>query len=125
MNFSIRSERNWLTYVTKQYKVIVLPEAQEDIRSIVLYIANDLHAIDAAQELNDKFHQSVSSLSEMPERFQVVEDEPWHSVNVRRMIVDSYYVYYWILKSEPKVEILSVVYIGRDQREHMKRSIKY
>jgi len=41
------------------------------------------------------------------------------------MIVDSYYVYYWILKSEPKVEILSVVYIGRDQREHMKRSIKY
>jgi len=111
--------------VTKLYSVIILPEAQDDIRSIVLYIASDLHAVNAALDLENKFHESINSLVEMPERFQVVKDEPWHSVNVRRMIVDSYYVYYWILKSEPKVEILSVVYIGRDQREHMKRSIKY
>ncbi len=59
------------------------------------------------------------------ERFQVIDEEPWRSVNVRRMAVGSYYVYYWILRSEPIVEILSVVYIGRDQREHLKRSIKH
>lgn len=111
--------------MTKQYEVFVLPEAQDDIRSIVLYIATDLHAVDASIKLNEEIHRSINSLTELPERFQVVEEEPWHSVNVRRMIVNNYYVYYWILKSEPKVEILSVVCIGRNQREQMKRSIKY
>ena len=111
--------------MAKQYEVIILPEAQDDIRSIVFYIASELHAVSAALDLEGKFRQSIQSLCEMPDRFQTVDEEPWHSVNVRRMVVDNYYVYYWVLKSEPKVEVLTVVYIGRDQREHMKRSLKH
>lgn len=111
--------------MVKQYEVVILPEAQEDIRSIVLYIATDLQAVDAALGLEEAFQQAIRSLNKMPERYQAVDEEPWHSANVRRMVVENFYVYYWVLKSEPKVEVLTVMYIARDQREQLERTLKH
>jgi len=52
----------------KGYRVIVLPEAQRDIRGIVLYIARELSAPQAALDLEDDFEKGIRSLCDMPER---------------------------------------------------------
>ena len=39
--------------MSEEYKLIILPEAQQDIRGIVLYIARELAAPQAALKLQD------------------------------------------------------------------------
>lgn len=41
------------------YKLIILPEAQQDIRNIVLYIAKELAAPQAALKLQDEFQTAI------------------------------------------------------------------
>ena len=41
--------------MSERYRLIILPEAQEDIRNIILYIARELAAPQAALNLQDKF----------------------------------------------------------------------
>ena len=46
--------------MSDQYKLIILPEAQKDIREIVLYIARELAAPLAALNLQDEFQKEIS-----------------------------------------------------------------
>ena len=43
--------------MSDQYRLIVLPEAQKDIRGIILYIARELMAPQAALNLQDEFQK--------------------------------------------------------------------
>lgn len=61
------------------YKLIILPEAQQDIRDIVLYIAQELFAPKAALNLQDDFHEEIQKLSYMPTRIKPIDEEPWGS----------------------------------------------
>lgn len=47
------------------YKVIILPEAQRDIRSIVLYIARELAALHLALQLQNEIEKEVRPLTQM------------------------------------------------------------
>ena len=73
------------------YKVIILPEAQADIKKIVHYIAGSLSAPQAALILNKTFQQEIQSLSKMPKRFAVVDAPPWKEAGIRRFTVKNYY----------------------------------
>ena len=46
-----------------EYKLIILPEAQKDIRDIVLYIARELTAPQAAFNLQADFEKEIKSLA--------------------------------------------------------------
>ena len=56
--------------MSKKYKLIILPEAQQDIRNIILYIAIDLASPYTALNLQDSLEEAINSLSTMPHRFQ-------------------------------------------------------
>lgn len=49
--------------MSDQYKLIILPEAQKDIREIILYIARELAAPQAALNLQDEFQREINSLA--------------------------------------------------------------
>lgn len=97
------------------YKVIILPEAQEDIRKIVHYIARSLSAPQAALNLSKAFQREIRSLSKMPKRFAVIDAPPWKEAGIRRFTVKNYYVYYLLDEEEQTVKIIAVIYTGRDQ----------
>ena len=99
------------------YKVIILPEAQADIRKIVHYIARSLSAPQAALNMNRAFQREIRSLSKMPKRFSVVDAPPWKDAGIRRFTVKNYYVYYLIDDEEMTVKVLAVIYTGRDQEK--------
>ena len=105
----------------KKYKVIVQPEAQQDIREIVLYIARELAAPQAALDLEDEFAKEILSLANMPERVRIVDEEPWREGEVRKIRVKNYYIYFVIDEEEAAVKILAVIYVGRDQEKQMKK----
>ena len=50
--------------MSDEYKLIILPEAQKDIRDIIIYIAKELAAPQAALNLQDAFEKLAASAIE-------------------------------------------------------------
>lgn len=99
----------------KTYRVIVTPLALEHLQRIADYIADSFQAADTALRWLDKAEQAIASLETMPLRFMAVEEEPWHSKGVRRMLEGNYFVYYVVDEAASEVRVLAVVYARRDQ----------
>lgn len=62
--------------MSEHYDLIILPEAQLDIRNIVLYIAQELSAPQATLDLQQSFRDAIQSLAIMPQRFHTVDEQP-------------------------------------------------
>ena len=75
------------------YKIILTPDAEEDLVEL----------------------REIGSLSELPARYKPVDDEPWHSRGIRRIIVNNFFVYYRIDEEGRRVYMLNVIYARRDQ----------
>lgn len=101
--------------MSKNYEVKITKQAQEQMREIVHYISHELFAPDAAVNLLNHLENSINSLSEMPERMSLVEEEPWCTEGVRKVVVKNFLVYFWIDKVNMKVHITAVVYGKRNQ----------
>ena len=103
----------------KLYKVVILPEAQEDIRGITLYIARKLHAPDAALNLAATFQKSIQSLAIRPKRIKTIDEEPWNEIGIRKTKAKNYYIYFIVDDDDVTVYINAVIYIKRDQRKQL------
>ena len=105
--------------MSDQYKLIILPEAQKDIRGIILYIARELMAPQAAHNLQDEFQKEINSLSKMPKRIKTVDEQPWKDAGIRKTRVKNYYIYFLVDDEEMAVKVNAVTYVGRDQTKQM------
>ena len=99
----------------KSYTVRITRQARDHLRSIKKYITEELLAPDAARNTIAVLKKEIQSLSEMPERIKLTEEEPWRSEGIHRMRVRNYYVYFWIDKDNSRVQVTSVIYVARDQ----------
>ena len=95
-----------------QYKVKILPTAQEDMAEIVDYL-NTLSP-DAALRYYDLLIEKIGSLSDMPERCALARDTQLRLRGYRVLIVEQYLVFFVILGDT--VQIRRIIY-GRRQYE--------
>ena len=102
------------------YEVKIIRQAQEQMAEIVDYISRELFAPEAADKLLDKMESSIMSLSDFPERYQLVEEEPWRTEGIRKIVVNNYLIYYWINVPDKKVHVTAVIYAKRNQLEQLK-----
>lgn len=107
--------------MSESYQVIILREAQQDIRNITLYIARQLSAPQAALNLYNAFQKEIALLSHMPKRFQTIQEQPWGNAGIRKIRVKNYYVYYLVDDADKTVKVNAVIYIGRDQSKQMSK----
>ena len=77
-----------------EYQVIITPDAEEELNEIDDYITFELHAPDTAVSCIAFIRRELSSLSNMPKRHRLLDDEPWHSRGIRRMNVKNFAVFY-------------------------------
>ena len=101
--------------MSDSYNLIILPEAQQDIRDTVLYIARVLSSPQAALNLQEAFEKKISSLSVMPKRIKTVDEQPWKEAGIRKTRVKNYYIYFLVDDEEMAVKVIAVIYAGRDQ----------
>ena len=97
------------------YKIIITPDAEEDLVELRNYIADVLLARDTARNYIRTIRKEIATLSEMPARYKPVDDEPWHSRGIRRIMANNFFVYYRIDEDRKLVYILNVIYARRDQ----------
>ena len=99
----------------KTYQVILTPLALEHIQRITDYIAESLQAPDTALRWLDRTEQAIASLGTMPLRFRTVDEEPWNTKGIRRMLEGNYFVYYVVDEAASIVRVIAVVYARSDQ----------
>lgn len=80
----------------EEYTVDITEAAYEDLQAIRVHIADELKSpLNAAKQL-ERIAGEILSLDILPERYSVVEAEPWRSRGIRHMPVDNYTVFYLI-----------------------------
>ena len=97
------------------YKIIITPDAEQDLVELRNYIADVLLARDTARNYIRTIRKEIRSLSELPARYKPVDDEPWHSRGIRRIMANNFFVYYRIDEDRKQVFVLNVIYARRDQ----------
>ena len=105
--------------MSDQYRLIILPEAQNDIRGIILYIARELMAPQAALNLQTEFQKEIKSLANMPKRIKTVDEQPWKDAGIRKTRVKNYYIYFIVDDEEMAVKVNAVIYVGMDRSRQM------
>lgn len=97
------------------YEIILTPDAEEDLWELRNYIADMLLSPGTALEYVCAVREEIASLAQFPARFKPLDDEPWHSRSVRRLLAKNYFVYYWIDEPRKRVYVMNVIYSRRDQ----------
>ena len=98
-----------------EYEVRITLQAQAHLREIRDYIAQKLLAPEAAKNTVQRLGTVMASLSQMPKRVPLVEEEPWRSESVRVRAVRNFLIYFWVNEAEKTVQIIAVIYARRDQ----------
>jgi len=96
-----------------EYNIILTEPAQTDMREIWTYIAYELKDPNAADNLIDELEKGILSLSSMPKRIGLVQDEQLAAKGIRDLLVENYVIFFKI--SKPRiVTIQRVLYVRRD-----------
>lgn len=102
------------------YKVIYSPAALDDIRNIYSYIAFDLNVPDIAQGQVDRIRKEIRSLDFMPMRYAIVDWEPWRSMEMHKVPVDNFVIYYTVSNESLTVTVIRIFYGGQDAESIVK-----
>lgn len=96
----------------KRYKVKITQGAMQDMEDIYNYIAIDLLSPDSAMGQYDRIANEILKLDMFPKRFKIIESGPERGMELRRMLVDNYSVFYTI--REDCVIVTNVLYTATD-----------
>lgn len=58
--------------------------------------------------------KEIRSLDEMPQRYKLYDDEPWHSRGLRTLPVNNYLIFYLADEEKAVVTVIRIIYGGRD-----------
>lgn len=98
-------------------------QARQDLRDIYEYIALELLAPETATGQTQRIIKMIRSLGEMPMRHQLYGEEPWHSRGIRFLPIDNYLIFYLPEEPENIVNIIRIMYGGRDVRRQLSEMV--
>ena len=96
----------------KQYIVQITDKALADMEEIYIYIAEQLQASENALGQYNRIAKAIEGLDVLPERVQVMESEPEHSMGLRQVSVDNFSAFY--VMQDNKVIVTRVLYSASD-----------
>ena len=104
-----------------KFEVELTERADKDLRNIFLYISVDLCASEDAERQINRLWDAILSFDELPERYRRYEAEPWHSLGMRVLPIDNFFILYIPNLKEKVVRIVTVMYGERDISEQLKK----
>lgn len=105
------------------FEVRYAARARQDLRNIYEYIAYDLLVPETAARQAQRIMKEIGTLNEMPMRYRLYDDEPWHSQGIRFFPVDNYLVFYLPDETQNTVYIVRIIYGGRDIRKKLEETV--
>ena len=93
-----------------RYSIHITATAERDILRAADYIEFTLKNPTAADHLLDAVTEQINSLSDMPEKFRLVDDPILASWEIRFIIVNNYLAFYTIDKEKQLVIVIRFLY---------------
>lgn len=103
------------------FEIVITPDAEADLLEIRDYIAYTLLVPDIAVDYIRAIRREIEKLSYMAVSIAPVDQEPWHSRGVRKVIAKNFYIYYRPDESSGRVYVMNVIYAKRDQLAALKK----
>lgn len=98
----------------EEYSVVIEDAAEKDLISILTYISETLHEPIAAKRIFLAIQNSIEDLNYRPFRFQLVNDDRFSTIGVRKFQIENYLVFYLADKELKIVNILRILYARRE-----------
>lgn len=92
------------------YRIHITSTAERDIMSAADHIEFTLKNPSAADDLLDEAEAQINSLSELPEKFRLVDDPVLASWEIRFVIIKNYLAFYTIDKETQAVIVVRFLY---------------
>lgn len=105
----------------EQYKVVITKEALQDMENIYNYIATDLLSPENAIGQYNRIADEILKPDAFPERFKIIDSEPEKRMELRRILVNNYSVFYTI--RDEKVIVTDVLYTASDIEARLRGEI--
>ncbi|MCD7717507.1 MAG: type II toxin-antitoxin system RelE/ParE family toxin [Lachnospiraceae bacterium] len=104
----------------KQYDVRITEDAISDMEQIYDYIAHTLLSPENALGQYNRIADAILTLAVLPERIKIMESEPEHSREIRRMSVDNYSVFF-VIRGDTVI-VINVLYSASNIQERLRKS---
>jgi toxin ParE1/3/4 len=92
-----------------KYKILRTDKAEEQLRNIIFYIADDSRDVDIALEYLDKMETAINRLQDFPESGSIPRYSILKKQGYRVIIVERHLVFYKFNKEEKTVIIYAIV----------------
>ena len=95
-----------------KYKIEYSKESKQDLIGIKQYIKYNLQEPETAQKLILKIRNKINNLKNNPEIYSIIDDDLIKKIEIRKLMVDNYIVFYRIKKDN--IEIVRIMYGRRN-----------
>ena len=96
----------------KRYNIEYSKESKQDLIGIKQYIKYSLQEPEIAKKLISKIRKEINNLKDNPEIYTIIDDDIIKKLEIRKLIVDNYIVFYRI--KDDKIQIVRVMYGRRN-----------
>ncbi len=97
-----------------EYKIVIEETAENDLIGILSYISDTLHELNSAIRIYSSIKKEILTLNKMPFRYDIVKEEPYRSIGVRKIPIENYTAFYVIDDNEKIVHIFRILYNRRE-----------
>ncbi|MBD8006598.1 type II toxin-antitoxin system RelE/ParE family toxin [Bacillus sp. Sa1BUA2] len=102
----------------KMYKILRTDKAEDQLRDIIYYIADDSGSIDMALSYLNKIEQSINRLKQFPNSGMVPRYSVLKKQGYRVVIVEKHLIFYKV-NDENKTVIIYAIVDGRREYENL------
>ena len=99
-----------------QYKIVRTAKADEQLREIIFYIADDSGSVDVALKYLDKIETAIKRLKEFPLSGSIPKYATLRKQGYRVLIVERHLVFYKMNEEEKTVIIYAIVDSRREYK---------
>ena len=96
------------------FSIIIETTAVSDLRGILRYITGTLKEPVTAQRIYSSIKEQIMTLSHMPLRYALVNDDFFATRGLRKMSAENYSVFYVADETKNEAHVLRVLYNRRD-----------
>ena len=96
----------------KKYKLEYSKDSKNDLIGIKKYIKYNLQEPQIAEKLILKIKNEIQTLKDNPEKFAIIDDDLIRKLEIRRLIVNNYIIFYRIVNNS--IEIVRIMYGRRN-----------
>ena len=100
--------------MSESFSMIYSPETVNDLREIYTNITYKLLVPKTVEGQINRIRDIIRSLDFMPLRYPIVDWEPWKSIEMHKLPIDNFIVFYIVSNEKRLVTIVRILYGGRD-----------